>query len=60
VKYPVTAAVALAPRKRPLFHPWNRGYPNNKRLREIQQQQQEQERKTNDTQTGTEDRAARG
>jgi len=34
-KFPATKELALAPRRHALEHPWYRGYPNHKRLREL-------------------------
>lgn len=33
--YPASKALAIAARKHALSHPWNRGFPNNKKLREL-------------------------
>jgi hypothetical protein len=35
MKFPATTELAVAPRRHALEHPWYRGYPNNKRLREL-------------------------
>jgi len=35
IRYPATKAIATAKRKQSLSHPWNRGYPNNGKLRKM-------------------------
>jgi hypothetical protein len=34
-QFPASRELALAPRKQGLNHPWNRGFPNNKKLRRL-------------------------
>ena len=36
-RYPAKLATAMAKRKQSLRHPWNRGYPNNAKLRALKE-----------------------